>query len=67
VVVTSPTKNIQLRCRAHNVYEAQLFSDEGTLECVKEARPAWWTGDAAQEPWRLALFRRRADGKSESF
>ena len=30
--------NIELRCRAHNAYEAQLFF---TCDAVRECRPAW--------------------------
>ena len=30
--------NIELRCRAHNAYEAQLFF---TWDAVRERRPTW--------------------------
>lgn len=34
-------ENIELRCRAHNAYEAQLFF---TCDAVRERRPAWPEG-----------------------
>ena len=33
-------ENIQLRCRAHNLYEATLFFD-GVTDCVRERGSAW--------------------------
>lgn len=33
--------NIQLRCRAHNSYEAQLFFGTGVQEFVRERRSEW--------------------------
>jgi hypothetical protein len=33
--------NIQLRCRAHNEYEASLFFGRESPECVREGRPAY--------------------------
>ena len=38
--------NIQLRCRAHNAYEAQLFFGNGI---VREARSAWGTHSSRNE------------------
>jgi hypothetical protein len=35
--------NIQLRCRAHNLYEASLFGRDGN-ECVRERPAAGWCG-----------------------
>jgi hypothetical protein len=33
--------NIQLRCRAHNVYEASLFVGSDAPQCVREERAQW--------------------------
>ena len=36
--------NIQLRCRAHNVYEASLFFGSDAPECVRETRSEYGCG-----------------------
>jgi hypothetical protein len=39
-------ENIQLRCRAHNLYEALLFFGEGS-ECIRECGAEWSTRDVS--------------------
>jgi hypothetical protein len=34
-------QNIELRCRAHNAFEASLFLDSGRADVVREVPPAW--------------------------
>lgn len=34
-------ENIELRCRAHNAFEASLFFDSGRADVVREVPPAW--------------------------
>ena len=36
-------ENIQLRCKAHNLYEAALFFGDGG-DCVREFTAEWWRG-----------------------
>ena len=52
--------NIELRCRAHNAYEAQLFF---TRDVVRERAPEWPVADAAGARFvsRRILERRRAN------
>ena len=38
--------NIQLRCRAHNLYEASLFFGDGADDFVREAPGPAWAGGA---------------------
>ena len=42
------TTNIELRCRAHNLYEAQLFFGDALPELVRESRPVFPAGEPVE-------------------
>jgi len=53
------TANIQLRCRAHNQYEASLFFGDGS-ECVREAAGSPWSMRDVASTGEVTLLSRRA-------
>ena len=50
------TENLELRCRAHNAYEANLWGGAREEDVVREARAAWSVVDLG---WHQDMFERR--------
>jgi hypothetical protein len=60
---TATPANIELRCRAHNVYEAALFFGTGTVDFVREVAPLYAT-DVLQQGLRGTDMGCRATAKN---
>jgi hypothetical protein len=56
------SRNVQLRCRPHNLYEAELFFGPAEPPMVRETRALFWTRrDSVQtESTRMGVSQRRA-------
>ena len=63
-------ENIELRCRAHNAYEAELFFGESKPSIVREVRSEWFveTGSRTSGGYRLEFAAKGAvlEGTEES-
>ena len=63
-------ENIELRCKAHNAYEAELFFGESKPSVVREVRSEWFveTGSRTSRGYRLQFAAKGAvlEGTEES-